>query len=317
MKIDLDSDQHPRSQVPMSSSSPKYTNWSGKPPPPRGSIACVSPMMREQVLVSETGPEHHIYMETPRTPNTQTLIKTHNESHHHLLSMNTPAHRTGQGNCSFNEPPTTSTCHQQYYSQSAIPAQITYHHPSHPRLDHDEPENSVQIKEQFVLGEETNSHEFLPICDLMFGAVSLIAYFADIVFDLIIIDKESDTNWFLPMIFLVIFSSIFSQYFSFRWYIDYENPISPSTSLHPGKASGKSNWSSPELIGVVITHFFQSGILWRYFRLFVPVNLMTVKHEVGNLCMLRMIHAFLQSAPMALIQVSDLELSTYFPCIKM
>lgn len=117
----------------------------------------------------------------------------------------------------------------------------------------------------------------------------------------------SDTSWFIPMIFLVIFSSICSQYFSFRWYIEYEHSITSP----PEKITG-NNWSSPELIGVVITHFFQSGILWRYFRLFVPVNLMTVKHEVGNLCMLRMIHAFLQSAPMALIQVSDLQLPFWF-----
>lgn len=294
--MDLDPDQHP--QAPMSSSSPKYTNWSGKPPPPRGSIACVSPMKREQA-VPEIGPENHIYMETPRTPNTQTLIKTHNESHH-LLSIN--AHGAGQGNCSFIEP-STSTCHRQYYSHNVVPVQTT-HHPSHPCHLHELENDSVQVKEQFVMSEETNSHEFLPICDLMFGAVSLIAYFADIVFDLIIIDKMSDTNWFLPMIFFVIFSSICSQYFSFRWYIEYENPI----SSHPEKIITDNNWSSPELIGVVMTHFFQSGILWRYFRLFVPVNLMTVKHEVGNLCMLRMIHAFLQSAPMALIQVSDLEL---------
>lgn len=279
----------------MSSSSPKYTNWSGKPPPPRGSIACVSPMMREEV-VSETEPEHHIYMETPRTPNTQTLIKTQNESHRVL--SNATLRREHTSDCSHQLP--TLTDHQRYvHSVTTDPMLIV-----DPCL-HRNSEGVGQKKEYLVMSEETtNTYELLPICDLMFGAVSLIAYFADIIFDFIIIHKMSDTSWFLPMLFLVIISSICSQFFSFRWYIEYENTTSP--------ARIDSNWSSPEIIGVLITHFFQSGIFWRYFRLFVPVNLMTVKHEVGNLCMLRMIHAFLQSAPMALIQVSGLQVQYHF-----
>lgn len=290
---DLGPGHYPRPPAAMSSSSPKYTNWSGKPPPPRGSIACVSPMMREQVM-PETGPEHHIYMETPRTPNTQTLIKTHNESHH-LLYTNTlrMGHGNHGANFSINEP-STLTFHPQYYSQGAG----TLH--QIPPCEHQEMEDLREVKDHSVLNEESSKYERLPICDLMFGAVSLMAYFSDIVFDFIIICKMSDTSWFLPMLFLVIFSSICSQFFSFRWYIEYENISSPEKT--------GDNRSSSETIGVLITHFFQSGILWRYFRLFVPVNLMTVKHEVGNLCMLRMIHAFLQSAPMALIQVSVLEL---------
>lgn len=63
------------------------------------------------------------------------------------------------------------------------------------------------------------------------------------------------------------------------------------------------DWSKPANLAILLTHVFQLGILWRYFRLFVPVNLMTVKHEVRDLCMLRMVHGFCEAAPMLLIQV--------------
>ena len=266
---DLGPDHHPRPPggKTMSSPSPKYTNWSGKPPPPRGSIACVSPMMREQVAVvssTETGPEHHIYMETPRTPNTQTLIKTKNESHH-LLSSNTL--RMQPGNCSYNETP-TMTCHRQSSQGLYFKGMAGHQTMSHNYSCHNiEAEEMRQIKEHFVMSEEPSSrHELLPICDLMFGAVSLVAYFADIIFDLIIIHRMSDTSWFLPMLLLVIFSSVCSQFFSFRWYIEYEN-------ISSARKMVGSNWSSPEIIGVIITHFFQSGILWRYFRIICSCKL--------------------------------------------
>ena len=63
------------------------------------------------------------------------------------------------------------------------------------------------------------------------------------------------------------------------------------------------DWSKPSNLAILLAHGFQLGILWRYLRLFVPVNLMTVKHEVRDLCMLRMVHGFCEAAPMLLIQV--------------
>lgn len=44
------------------------------------------------------------------------------------------------------------------------------------------------------------------------------------------------------------------------------------------------------------------GLLWRYAKLFVPVDLRHVKHEVRDLCMLRLVHAFCEAAPMLLLQ---------------
>lgn len=45
------------------------------------------------------------------------------------------------------------------------------------------------------------------------------------------------------------------------------------------------------------------GVLWRYGKLFVPVDLRYVKHEVRDLCMLRLVHAFCEAAPMLLLQL--------------
>lgn len=49
-------------------------------------------------------------------------------------------------------------------------------------------------------------------------------------------------------------------------------------------------------------HGAQLGIFWRYAKLFVPVDLRFVKHEVRDLCILRLIHAFCEAVPMLLIQ---------------
>lgn len=53
---------------------------------------------------------------------------------------------------------------------------------------------------------------------------------------------------------------------------------------------------------VIGLHCCQLGIFWRYAKLFVPVDLRIVKHEVRDLCILRLIHAFCEAAPMLLIQ---------------
>lgn len=54
---------------------------------------------------------------------------------------------------------------------------------------------------------------------------------------------------------------------------------------------------------VVALHCTQMGVLWRYAKLFVPVDLRSVKHEVRDLCMLRLVHAFCEAAPMLLLQL--------------
>lgn len=54
---------------------------------------------------------------------------------------------------------------------------------------------------------------------------------------------------------------------------------------------------------VVIIHVALCGVLWRYLKLFVPVDVRYVKHEVRDLCVLRLIHAFCEAAPLLLIQL--------------
>lgn len=57
---------------------------------------------------------------------------------------------------------------------------------------------------------------------------------------------------------------------------------------------------------IILVHLLQLGVLWRYFKLFMPVDLRYVKFEVRDLCILRLVHAFCQSAPLLLIQVTFL-----------
>lgn len=54
---------------------------------------------------------------------------------------------------------------------------------------------------------------------------------------------------------------------------------------------------------IIALHCCQMGVLWRYAKLFVPVDLRHVKHEVRDLCMLRLVHAFCEAAPMLLLQL--------------
>lgn len=64
--------------------------------------------------------------------------------------------------------------------------------------------------------------------------------------------------------------------------------------------------SSTSLISrycIIALHLSQMGVLWRYAKLFVPVDLRNVKNEVRDLCMLRLVHAFCEAAPMLLLQL--------------
>lgn len=212
--------------------------------------------------------------------------------------------------------------------------------------------------------------QFLPLCDLLFNIISLTGYFCDIVFDLVTIysvytsNEDHEYQWFVPMLLLVLCSSLISQYLSFKWYIRWKinddgsvigvtgeavatqhdtsrssaggggggelvphevnhsvtcKSVDHSTD-HTVSSSPVSSWFIlilinnwiPSLYNIIIltVHVLQLGVLWRYFRLFVPVNLHTVKYEVRDLCMLRMVHAFCEAAPMLLIQVSDAFSST-------
>lgn len=148
-------------------------------------------------------------------------------------------------------------------------------------------------------------HEFLPLCDVLFNIISLAAYFCDIVFDVLMgyaLFVHHQYDWFVVIMLLVIFSSVTQQIMSTRWYLHIlQNSTSKdSKDLNKKSVSVIKNFGS---ICVLILHAAQLGVFWRYFKLFIPVDLRFVKYEVRDLCMLRLLHAFCESMPLLLIQM--------------
>lgn len=130
--------------------------------------------------------------------------------------------------------------------------------------------------------------EFLPLCDLVFNVVSLAAYFCDLVFDILVIYalyERSSKVLFVQCLCAIVITTLVSQALSLHWYLK-TKPIS---------------WQKFVVIGL---HVAQLGVLWRYARLLVPVQLANVKREVRDLCILRLVHGFLQAAPMLLLQLT-------------
>lgn len=130
--------------------------------------------------------------------------------------------------------------------------------------------------------------EFLPLCDLLFNVVSLAAYFCDLVFDILVIYalyERSCKVLFMQCLCAIVLTTIVSQALSLLWYMK----------------TKPSNWEKFFIIGL---HIAQLGVLWRYARLLVPVQLANVKREVRDLCILRLVHGFLQAAPMLLLQLT-------------
>lgn len=132
------------------------------------------------------------------------------------------------------------------------------------------------------------AQEFLPLCDVLFNIISLASYFCDIVFDVVTIYTLYVTGqvaWFALSLSCIMLSLLISQLLSLKWYFH--------------RNSGRDF----KLSIVAFIHLIQFGVLWRYFKLFLPVDLGVVKNEVRDLCMLRLIHAFCEAAPMLLIQL--------------
>ncbi|XP_063218372.1 uncharacterized protein LOC134528566 [Bacillus rossius redtenbacheri] len=153
--------------------------------------------------------------------------------------------------------------------------------------------------------------EFLPLCDVLFNIISLASYFCDIVFDLVMgyaLFERGRHVWFAVSLTFVSASLVVSQVISFKWYLSScelrrrlkEKSCADSEAANQD-ASIRRRLVTRWLVAVL--HFFQCGILWRYFKLFIPVDLRYVKHEVRDLCMLRLFHAFCEAAPMLLIQL--------------
>lgn len=130
--------------------------------------------------------------------------------------------------------------------------------------------------------------EFLPLCDLLFNVVSLAAYFCDLVFDILVVYALYERGLkllFIQCLAAIVITTLVSQILSVHWYLK-------------KKPNG---WQRVFVIGL---HIVQLGVLWRYARLLVPVQLSSVKREVRDLCILRLVHGFLQAAPMLLLQLS-------------
>lgn len=86
---------------------------------------------------------------------------------------------------------------------------------------------------------------------------------------------------------------------SLRWYFNSKKIRTLATTNSAVAVPPISKLTKYCVIGM---HLSQMGVLWRYAKLFVPVDLRYVKHEVRDLCILRLIHAFCEAAPMLLLQ---------------
>jgi len=153
-------------------------------------------------------------------------------------------------------------------------------------------------------------HEFLPLCDVLFNIISLASYFCDVVFDVVMsyaLFERGRVVWFAVSMTFVTTSLVVSQVISLKWYIH----ASETRRRMKEKSKSKTEVATNSCIGneqcvqwlVAALHVMQCGILWRYFKLFIPVDLRYVKHEVRDLCMLRLFHAFCEAAPMLLVQL--------------
>lgn len=142
--------------------------------------------------------------------------------------------------------------------------------------------------------------EFLPICDVLFNVVSLASYFCDVVFDVITTYtfylEGSVGNlspvWFWLCLFSILISLVVCQFLSAKWMLQQESTDSVSRR---------------KLATLSTIHLMQGGMIWRYSLLFAPIQLNHVKQEMRNLCVLRMIHGFVESLTMLLVQ-------TYIAC---
>ncbi|ODM99291.1 hypothetical protein Ocin01_07381 [Orchesella cincta] len=184
------------------------------------------------------------------------------------------------------------------------------------------------------------NQEFLPICDALFNMISLAAYFCDVVFDVLTVyswykvgvETEEDYElslslqsqrnrqgssaeeyeersrsqmprelmwqWSLLGLVFILTSAFLSQTLSFKWY--------KSSTRRGQKAPDGTDLEGPPppcSSGILaLMHVSLLGVLWRYFKLFIPVDLRFVKNEVRDLCLLRLIHAFCEAAPIFPLQ---------------
>ena len=185
----------------------------------------------------------------------------------------------------------------------------------------------------------TKIPEFLPMCDLLFNLVSMIIYFCENVFGiiaLIAIYHASSKYWALIGAAFVFASNFLCQYLSLRWLYKMKLEICKQkreaqeeledeeecgrryynrmTANMRNYQCGSCSWLPDGATEVqlkfllsialdAIMHIFCLGFLVRYIKLVIPIlDTSRVKREARDLCMLRMIHGFVQSTPLLLLQ---------------
>lgn len=185
--------------------------------------------------------------------------------------------------------------------------------------------------------------EFLPLCDVLFNIISLTVYFCNVVFDVVLswaLFDRGYSSYFALTLLTILISLVITQIVSLRWYLRKQKTednnrqivVATTTSNHQNGTTTmeKKNDEMTEeekdqltmyfRYAVVACHLTGIGIFWRYAKLFIPVNLRTVKHEVRDLCILRLLHAFTQAAPMLLLQLHiyiSIQQQEYLESIKL
>lgn len=152
--------------------------------------------------------------------------------------------------------------------------------------------------------------DFLPFCDVLFNIISLAGYFCNVVFNALLgyaLLERGRIGYFAIVLGLVISSLVITQVVSLRWYLselkvksENENDEQEEDEEKAALLLKRRNIQKKIIIGL---HVMQLGVLWRYAKLFVPIDLRRVKNEVRDLCMLRLIHAFSEAAPLLLMQL--------------
>lgn len=239
-------------------------------------------------------------------------------------------------------------------------------HQIHQNLNH-QTGNRQHTLSSIIVASKTNvTAQFLPICDLMFNLISMIAYFCDSTFNIIAFFALYQTTqtriWAHLGLTFICFSSLISQSLSLKWSLktqfqkykrkieEAQHELEDDLELAGYSLSSSSTSSSPShpyhihihnhmtpttlssggqhqvvhnsreripsnnaakirsayymaILFEAIIHCAQGGILFRYIRLIIPVaDTSRVKNDARDLCILRMCHAFLQSAPLLLFQ---------------
>lgn len=157
--------------------------------------------------------------------------------------------------------------------------------------------------------------DFLPFCDVLFNIISLAGYFCNVVFNALLgyaLLERGRTVYFAIVLCLVISSLVITQVVSLGWYL---SELKVKSENEGGDQPHHQEVVDEEKVVVSLRrrniqkniiiglHVMQLGVLWRYAKLFVPIDLRRVKNEVRDLCMLRLIHAFSEAAPMLLMQL--------------